>query len=240
MPARGTLPNCTTPLSADPARFSPIVTVQVGYGSASDPPPLRKQRGGAGARSRGSPGPHLNGYLQSCSECLASTPRALAIRLVPAQCCSGFTLLRAAVWRFDAIRLRVSQSAQSGSPFTPGGAPRSGRTPTAPPSATPLVPTVLRRDAMSWMLLRPSFRPEPATPLVPTVLRRDALSWTLLRPSTTGRGNDRRRALVRRFGGPPDDPSRAAPRQRGRRESSCGRPRRLSVFYHTLPTLSSA
>jgi len=46
-------------------------------------------------------------------------------------------MLRAAVWRFDAIRLRVIKSPQSRWPSTPGGAPPSGRTPTAPPFAPP-------------------------------------------------------------------------------------------------------
>jgi hypothetical protein len=51
-------------------------------------------------------------FLQSCSECLTSTPRALAIRLDPAQCCSEC--------------LRASQSGSKCHPSRFGDPARSG------------------------------------------------------------------------------------------------------------------
>jgi hypothetical protein len=93
-----------------------------------------------------------------------------------------------APWRSDAFRLSVAQTPRSRArPFgdltrsgsesprvrrvahlSHQGAPRplAGRRLPHPSRipCTPFVPTVLRRDAMSWTLPRPSSRPKPATP----------------------------------------------------------------------------
>jgi hypothetical protein len=167
----------------------------------------------------------------------------LAIRRDPAQCCADSTVSRAAVWRFDAIRLRVIKSPQSRWPSTPGGAPRSGQTPTAPPVAPPRpdcppsgchVPSTSLGpclDAPASLLL--AWAGQSAHVLV--VTRLPPFACSMWRPPTGASRDERRRALVRRFGGPPDGASRTAPRERGRQESSCGRLGLLPVVYHTLP-----
>jgi hypothetical protein len=148
-----------------------------------------------------------------------ATPRALAIRHDPAQSCSEC--------------LKVAQNSSKCHPSRFGDPARSG---------SMLLRMLQSGSHFAYPPREPLWSGQTAggaprsgrTPTPPPFAHR------MLLPPTAASGNGRRRALVRRFGGPPDEASRAAPHERGCWESPCGRPGLLTVLYHILLRLSSA
>ena len=161
----------------------------------------------------------------------------------PARAQSGSEWLRMpplALWRSGTIRLSLAQNASKWLRIAQNATPRA--------LAIRLDPAQCCSECSKVAHISPTPPREPLwsgqtaggaprsgrTPTPPPFAHR------MLLPPTAASGNGRRRALVRRFGGPPDEASRAAPHERGCWESPCGRPGLLTVLYHILLRLSSA